>query len=401
MRRTLLWALLALALGVLAALWLRNDNGYVLLSWRGWVLETSLPAFIGAGLAGGGLLYATLRLFFTGLRLPGQVRERLRRNRVRRARESFESGLVRLLQGQWARAEVELVRRAADHPTGGLNHLLAARAAHQQSAFERRDHYLDLAARHDVNTQIAEQLARAEFHLEQEQYARARALLQALHERQPELASVSTLLAETLAKVEDWMALHALLSQPTVVSALKPERRHALAASAACGLLSTAAQAGRLEQLKARWDLSAPWRNDPRVRRAYVRGLIALNAHTEAAAQIAQGLREGWDGELALLHAELLPTDETAHLAAIEQWFGEFGVKPELLWIAARACQRARLWGKARAHLDHLLRVQPTPAVYRELAHLCEATHNPTEAATFYKSGLELALSRSALMKTD
>lgn len=399
MRRTLLLALLALAFGVFAALGLRADSGYVLLSWRGWVLETSLPAFVGAIVAGAGVLYAAVRLVFAGVRLPAQVRERLQRNRVRRARESFESGLARLLQGQWGRAEIELVRRAADHPTGGLNHLLAARAAHQQSAFERRDHYLDLAARHDVSTQLAAQLARAEFHLEQEQYARARALLQDLHERAPELTTVSGLLAETLAKVEDWLALHALLSQPTVVGALKPDRRQALAASAACGLLNTAAEAGRLEQLKARWDLSAPWRGDARVRRAYVRGLLALNAHTEAAAHIAQGLREGWDGELALLHAELLPTDETAHLAVIEQWFGEFGVKPELLWIAARACQRARLWGKARAHLDHLLRVQPTPAVHRELARLCEATQNPDEAAQFYKSGLELALSRSTVVE--
>ena len=60
MRRMLLLALLALVFGVFAALGLRADSGYVLLSWRGWVLETSLPAFVGAALAGVGALYAAI-----------------------------------------------------------------------------------------------------------------------------------------------------------------------------------------------------------------------------------------------------------------------------------------------------------------------------------------------------
>ena len=396
MLRTLGVSLLALTLGVLAAVWLRADTGYVLLSWHHWVLETSVLGFTAALIGATLLLYALSRLIFTGLQLPARVRERLRRQRIARARDSFESGLSRLLQGQWSRAEIELVRRAADHPAGALNYLLAARAAHQQSEYERRDHYLTLASRYDVDSQWSAQLARAEFHLEQEQFARARELLQPLHERQPDAPYVSSLLAETLARVEDWLALHALLSRPAVVTALKPERRQALAANAAVGMLRAAAHDGRLDFLKARWELSAPWRGNPLLRRAYVRGLIALNAHTEAAAQIAQGLREGWDGELALCHADLLIGDDVAALAVPEQWLADFGEKPELLWVAARACVRGRLWGKARAHLDALLRVQPAPAVYRELAALCEATQNPADAAAFRRQGLELAVAQRA-----
>src|SRR3546814_4250333 len=70
----------------------------------------------------------------------------LARRRAEKARESFETGLLRLLEGNWKRAEIELVRRAADHHAGHLNYLAAARAAQRLGAGDRRDHYLKLAS---------------------------------------------------------------------------------------------------------------------------------------------------------------------------------------------------------------------------------------------------------------
>src|SRR3546814_1983052 len=70
----------------------------------------------------------------------------LARRRAEKAQESFETGLLRLLEGNWKRAEIELVRRAADHHAGHLNYLAAARAAQRPGAGDRRDHYLKLAS---------------------------------------------------------------------------------------------------------------------------------------------------------------------------------------------------------------------------------------------------------------
>ncbi|MEK6807066.1 MAG: heme biosynthesis HemY N-terminal domain-containing protein [Pseudomonadota bacterium] len=388
--RWLVLLLLALVLGAAAAVWLRADPGYVLLRWSGWVLESSLFGFFAALFGGVLILQLTLRLFLTGVRLPSMLRERMQRRRSERARESFEAGLHHLLEGRWSRAEIELVRRAADHSQGALNYLLAARAAQRQSAGDRRDHYLKMATQ-NAPAAVATSLARIEFHLERDELLPARSLLRALHERDPEHAYALELLAETLARTEDWDALRALLALPAAARALSETRHRELSVAACAGLMQAAARDARLDTLKTLWESAGAQRAAPALRRTYVRGLVALNASAEAAAQIAQGLREGWDGELALLHGELVAADATTHLAAAEHWLAEFGEKPELLWIAGKACVSSRLWGKARSYLDVLLRLQPTPAVYRELARLAEATQNPDEAARFYKQGLELA----------
>ncbi len=390
--------LLALLLGAAVAVWLYADPGYVLLRWRGWVLESSLLGFAAALIAGVVIFQLGSRLLLTGLRLPAMLRERSERRRSERARTSFEAGLSHLLEGRWSQAEIELVRRAADHPKGALNYLLAARAAQRQpgaESTERRDHYLTQASQQGSPSVFAAQLAHAEFHLERDELLPARALLRGLHERDPAHGYALELLAETLARTDDWEALRPLLAEPAAVRMLGETRHRELSVAAYAGLLQVAAREARLETLKALWESAGALRGQPALRRAYARGLITLNAHAEAAAQIAQGLREGWDGELALLHGELVPADALTHLATVEHWLGEFGEKPELQWVAGRTCANARLWGKARSYLDALLRQQPTPAVYRELAKLSDATQNPAEAARFYKQGLELAAAQN------
>jgi len=385
--------LIALALGVAAAIGLQADPGYVLLRWGGWLLESSLLGFLAALIGLALAVQLLVRLLFAGLRLPSLMRERMQRRRDERARLSFEAGLKLLLEGRFARAEIELVRRAADHREGALNYLLAARAAQRQSATDRRDHYLTQALPGEPRA-VASALARAEFHLERDELLPARGVLRALHEREPDHVYALELLAQTEARSEDWESLRRLLALPAALPALGQTRHRDLAVMACAGLMRTAVREARLQTLKSLWETSGVLRGQPALRRAYARGLIALNAHAEAAAQIAQGLREGWDGELALLHGELVPTDATAHLAAIEHWLAEFGEKPELLWVAGRVCARARLWGKARSYLGALRQAQPTPAVYRELAQLAEATNNPAEAAALHKQGLELALAQ-------
>src|SRR3546814_15406511 len=86
----------------------------------------------------------------------------LARRRAEKARESFETGLLRLLEGNWKRAEIELVRRAADHHAGHLNYLAAARAAQRLGAGDRRDHYLKLASEIAPEMEFATLLTKTE-----------------------------------------------------------------------------------------------------------------------------------------------------------------------------------------------------------------------------------------------
>jgi len=388
-------AVIALAAGAAAAYYLRADTGYVLVSYGPWVVETSLLGFALSTAVALIIAVYGARFILAGLRLPTTLRQALETRRARRARESFEAGLQHLLVGDWRRAEIELARRAADHPDPALNYLLAARAAQRAGAPERRDHYLGLAERQSDLTEFAAHVARAELQLARKDVPSARTGLQALHDKHPKQPYVIELLAETLARSGEWEALRQLLARPERLRALTPERGQELLARAYSELLTRASASARLDALKSLWDAApAPVRAHTAVRSAYARGLARVGAEAQAAALITQVLKTEWDPELVTVFGEMTAIDPLGQLATVEQWLSQHGEKPEVLLAAGRVCTRHGLWGKARSYLDAALRKHPSPEVCHALAQLCLAAKNPVEAQRFYQRGLELAVER-------
>lgn len=215
MLRTYLIVLLAAAVGAFAAYWLRSDSGYVLISYRGYLVETSLLGFAAAAAFGLAALFLLLRLVVTGLRLPSILRRAARDRRAEHAQESFETGLLRLLEGNWRRAEIELIRRAADHHAQHLNYLGAARAAQRLGAGERRDHYLRLAARSAPEMEFVTLLTQAELQRERGEHELARETALKLRERDAHHPYAIELLAESCAATGRWSELLKLLVRPT------------------------------------------------------------------------------------------------------------------------------------------------------------------------------------------
>lgn len=404
MIRALLIAVVALALGAVAAWYLRDETGYVLLGFRGWIVETSLLGLL-LGLAA--LAFAAwllLRLLLGSVRLPQSLRTMMERRRRERAQRSFEAGLLHLLEGDWKRAEVELVRRAADHHAAQLNYLGAARAAQRRGAGDRRDHYLQLATGQLATGQLtagqapqierAALLTRAELQIERGEFVAARETAERLRALNPKQPYVTELLADALSGLGEWEPLRNLLQDASATAGLSPVKRRALLERALIERMRTAEGEARLEQLKALWaEVAADARQWPSVRLQYARGLARLNALAEAMALAVDALGREWDAGLAELYGELEPadTDTVAQLATIEQWLTRYGERPELLIAAGRACRRNRLWGKARSYLDAVIKLSPSPAAYLELARLCEQTQNAQEAEVFYRTGLEQA----------
>ncbi|PTU31514.1 heme biosynthesis HemY N-terminal domain-containing protein [Stenotrophobium rhamnosiphilum] len=396
MIRFFLLAVLMLAAGAAAAFYLRAETGYVLISYRDWIIETSLLGLILSVCVGFMSVYYGLKLVMTGVRLPARMRRNVSRRRANRARDSFESGLLKLLEGNWKLAEIELVRRAADHHARHLNYLGAARAAQRMGAGDRRDHYLKLAAQSAPELEFATMLTRAELQRERGENLQVRDTALQLREQDAKHPYAIELLAESYSELGDWVALRELLADTAKLKALAPARYNELMLQALRELMAQALAAAKLDQLKAIWDAAAEeFRVDPDLRRIYARGLARLNADAEALALITTTLRKVWDGELVTLFGDLHATDTLSQLATIESWLGQYGEKPELLTTAGRVCLRNKLWGKARSYLEAVLRVSPTPVAYLELAKLSAETQNSEQAVQLYRQGLELASSQT------
>lgn len=392
MIRALLIAVVVLALGAAAAWYLRDETGYVLLGFRGWIVETSLLGLL-LGLAA--LVFSAwllLRLLVGSVRLPQSLRTMMERRRRERAQRSFETGLLHLLEGDWKRAEVELVRRAADHHAAQLNYLGAARAAQRLGAGERRDHYLQLATGLAPQIERAALLTRAELQIERGEFVAARETAERLRGMDPKQPYATELLADALSGLGEWEPLRSLLQDASAIANLNPVKRRALLERALIERMRTAEGEARLEQLKALWgEVPADARQWPSVRLQYARSLARLNAPAEAMALAADTLAREWDSGLAELYGELESGDAVAQLATIEQWLTRYGERAELLIAAGRACLRNRLWGKARSYLDAVIKLAPSAAAYLTLARVCEQTQQPEEAQKLYRQGLELA----------
>jgi HemY protein len=390
--RSWLLLLVALAVGAAAAWLLRADAGYVLMNYGPWVVETSLLGLLGTLVVALAIMVWSFRLLFAGLRLPRLIRQLLDHRREERARDTFEEGMLRLLEGNWKRAEIELVRRAADHHASHLNYLAAARAAQRLGAPDRRDHYLQLAASGDSGHDFAVLLTQTELQLERGEYAAARDTALRAREQDPKHPYAIELLAAAFEGLSDWEALRGLLLETTKLNALSAERRDALMRRAMIELIAQAESASQLDRLKALWDASgSELRREPALRLRYARALHRLNADAEAAALIGDALRDGWDGDLVTLYGHLHGSDGVTRLASIEQWLSQYGERIELLLTAGQACLQNKLWGKARSYLEAAASTQPSPGAYLELARLAEQTQNPEDAARYYRLGLELA----------
>lgn len=388
--------LLALAIGIGAVLLAHVDAGYVLISYGPWVVETTLLVLV-LGVALWCLfVYAVAKLVFALMHLPANLRETLDRRREQRSQQSFETGLLHLLEGHWQRAEVELLRHAADRSSPHLNYMAAARAAQRLGAGDRRDHYLQLAADHAPGDgkqpdsgRSAALVTRAELQRERGEHAAVKATAEELRALDSENPYAIELLAESLASLGEWTPLHQLL-QEAPAKELDPALRHKLQRQALSALLQDAVVQGSLDRLKALWKDAGTLQSDPGLRLAYARGLARLGAEAEALALTVQVLNQGWNVDFARLCSHLHPSDPLAYLAHIEQWLQRDGERPELLSAAGHACLENRMWGKARSYLEAVLRVAPTAQAHLELAHLAEQTQRPDDAARHYREGLVL-----------
>jgi HemY protein len=384
--------LLAFGAGIALILAFGGDPGYALIHYGPYVLESTAATLLFAAVAFAILFYFTIRVLSAVLQLPRTVRGVLERRRRKHVKRSFESGLQRLFEGDWTRAEIDLVRRVSDQRSPYLNYLAAARAAQRLDAYERRDHYLELAGEHDDPEVLAAVLmTRAELYLEHGEFAAAKAAAESLRQRVPNHPYAIELLAVSLAGLGEWDALIALLAEGEKLGAPSPQRRAELRVRACRARIADAVARGRIDQLKAAWDAAAPVRSNIALRRDYIFGLARLNADAEAAAQIEAILATEWDGALVRLYGDLHAADAIAHLATVERWLTQYGERPELLRLAGRACLEARLWGKAQSYLDASLRAEPTSLAHFDLARLFEQTQRPADAAQHYREGLALA----------
>ena len=314
-----LWALLAVLLGAFVAHFVLDDRGYVLVNFRGYVVEMSVPGLVLMLVA----LYLAVRGVVVLARLPRSLRANALQRRARRGGEAVGRGLMHLIEGDFARAE-RLLTRSPDSPLA--SYLLAARAAQSQGAITRRDEWLKLAYDASPESRPAALLARAELELDAGELDAAQSTLEQLDELKPDHPGAVGLLARVYRARDDAPALAALLPRLGRAHMSVQERDELAAEALRAELGNPYLGDDRLEEI---WrDLAKDLRASPALVALRARALDRLGRGDEAERELRAALKKSWHRDLVLAYGEVHGADGTKQLKQAESWLRTYAGGP-------------------------------------------------------------------------
>jgi HemY protein len=288
--------ILALVVSALAANFLLQDPGSVVITFRGMIIEMSVFV-LGLLIA---LLFFSIWLVAKLLRAPRKLGEAAGRYRSGRAGQRLTRGVIEVAEGNFAKGERLLARAAGVSEAPLLNYLQAARAAHLLGQDERRDTWLKQAYENLPGAANAVLLTQAELQLDQEQYEQALATLRKIEESAPNHSHALMLLGRLYFRLEDWEHLSRLLPKLQRHGRMEPAT-----------LEDWSIRVYR-EQLLATDDgvaLQEAWKKVPKdlkqnieVLETWFSSLIRTGMHEKAEKDIASELKRSWRAPLVRLY---------------------------------------------------------------------------------------------------
>jgi HemY protein len=374
--------IVTLVLGTLAAHFLAGDPGYVIINFRGHVLEMSVPILILLFCA----IAAALWLIWFIVRAPRKLGEAAGRMRAGRAGQKLTRGMIEIAEGNFAKGEKMLARAAAGSDAPLFNYLQAARAAHLQGQDQRRDEWLKLAYEQTPEAANAVLLTQAELQLDRQQYEQALATLRRLDDNSKDHSYAIALLGRLYYRLEDWDSLaeilprlkkHGRIDQETINSwTTRVYIEHLRRAESGDAVLSE-------------WNaIPKQFKADTGLQEAYYTALMRNDMHAKAEKELIAELKRAWRAPLVKIFGLVEGPDPSKQLKRAESWLTERPDDPDLLLTTARLCLRTELWGKARSYLETVIAVRPTPDAYQVYGKLLNQMGEADAAAAAYRAGL-------------
>jgi len=392
--RTLPWLLALFAAAAALAVAARLDQGYVQFAYAQWRVEMSLLMFGVLAALAFIALYALLRLLRHTFALPAYVREFWRRRRRDRAQAALADALQAWLEGRYTRAEKEASGAWEAGAAPGLAAIIAARAAHELGAPERRGMWLERAGAAGKHT--AGLLSRAVMALSERDYATARDALHSLQDSGARHIAALRLLMRAERGMRNWEEVLRLTAQLAKRNAIAPGLAEDYRNQAHVELLEqSAAQRSRFQE---RWErIPEREKASPRVAAAAARHARALGLAALAREALEKALAADWDATLVSLYGELPQMEQAARIAEArgrieraERWLLEHPQDPQLLATLGRLCAQAELWGKAQSYLEASLAFGDLRATHLELARLLDRLARGADAQRHYRRAAEL-----------
>ncbi|MCF6218234.1 MAG: hypothetical protein L3J62_07420 [Gammaproteobacteria bacterium] len=382
--------LIVLIGSVLLALVATQEPGYVLIVYQGWSIETSLTLLVATIAVSMIIGYYTIRSLAGMLGAPQRFGAWRCNKQAIRSETALNNGILALFEGDWKRAEKQLIKYIKQSHSPQLSYLGAARAAHELGAFERRDKYLNQAAQVEATSNIVVGLTRARLQLEHKQYEEALALLENIYHKVPKHPSVLRLLAPLYQQLNEWQRLEDLLPALQRHQVFSSNELQQLQHGCYSHLLTHYAKIHDYPTLNQLWHrIPKSLRQDPGIIQHYVGILLSLKREDEAEQLLRTVLQKQWHGELLTLYGRIKTSKSQAQLIHAEQWLLTHKNDPQLLLALGRICINNQLWGKAKEYLQKAVDLGQQEA-FPLLAEVLEQLGDDELAQEYCRKGVKL-----------
>ncbi|WP_281646409.1 heme biosynthesis HemY N-terminal domain-containing protein [Parendozoicomonas sp. Alg238-R29] len=402
MRKIILKSLLLLLLIAGCFLTVRYfflDNGYVLVAYNGYTLESSLWATILA------LALILVAVKFTASLVKGisssagAIVPMTAKARRRRSQRLSNKGLIEFANGHWKAAQrhLSLAGKSGSFPL--LNYLVAARAASANNDMEACKEFLRKADEAAPAAYMAIGITQAEAQISQKQYEQALATLKSLHKKSPKHPYLLKLLKQTYVHLGDWHALAKLLPTLHKHKVFSIKVLEELEQNIYRELFDQARNKGRnLPESEKTKPADEVWQSLTKAQRRntdlvyrYARCLFQLNAQEQAEAFIRRQLPSLYSTLLIRVYGRIECTDSSRQLLAAEKLLAERPNDAELLLALGRICARRQLWGKAKEYLETSLKLHHSVETYNELGMLLAQLGEHELSSGYFQRGLAMA----------
>lgn len=379
--------ILAIALGI--GLILHQYPGWISISFAGWRVD--LPFWIGCIL----LFFLYFAFYFLWrvlaaiFSIPKKLQSLSKSFRRHQAKKLTQKGFVDFATGDFKRAEQALIKGAPLSEMPWLNYLHAAKAAQEQGAEERRDHYLKLAGQ-STPSDIATGLTQARLQFQEEQYAQSLETLKVLMAKAPNHPMVLKQLEEVYVALGAWESLSHLLPKLKRFRILSKTEFEVLENKVWLEILRNHEQSNK-QTLNAIWkEMPKHLHDTPDIAHSYAKTLDSLGESAQAEQVLVHALKKQWNNELVKLYGFISHVSPQNSLNTAESWLKLHSDSPELYLTLGRLCRELELWGKSQRYFEASITLNPDSQTYAELGLLLDKMNKPELGARYFKKGLLL-----------
>lgn len=357
-----------------------RDPGYVLVSYDGSSLQTSLWVALGLLSVAVGVSYYSLRLFRFMLNSGGYFRSWRDVRNKSRADNVTAKGLRLFLEGDYKRAEKFLLSGSQNNNSPAINYLLAARSADNLGNNERRESYLRQAVEADSAISQAAGLTSAKMSADRGEWLKCLESLASLKSNN----TIVSLKKLALFELGDWQGLFELL--PALKKDLDKESFNSFEKEVAKARFSEKGLSE--EELKIIYKkLSAEVKKDTDVVLAYCR-IVKNKTYTEII--LRQALKDNWQPELLECYGNLGADTLAKRLKQAESWHKQHKDDAALQLCLGKLYEASGDRSKARDAFEKSISLQSSREANVHLAGLLSFDGDYVKSNDHLKSALQL-----------